>query len=76
MSNIKRAAAVTAAAEEAITRAMHHLEAPRLINSIGVYVDRFTVTTNLQSAAAALIAAVKVAESCRDWPTSLDYGEV
>jgi hypothetical protein len=75
-SNVRRASAVTAAAENGVQKARHYLEAPRRINSLGVYVDRFTVVTNLHSAAASLTAAAKVVESCREWPTSLDYDEV
>jgi hypothetical protein len=75
MSSIQRAAAVTSATEEAIGKAEHALEAPRLINALGVYVDRWSVVTNLRTAKAGLDAAIAVAESC-NWPTSADYLEV
>lgn len=73
---IRQAGLVTAAAENAIAKAQASLEAPRRINPYGVYIDRFTVMTNLQSAAASLTAAVKVIESCQTWPTCLDWDEV
>jgi hypothetical protein len=72
---LKRAAAATSACEDAIAKPHRALEAPRLINSLGVYIDRFTVTTNLRTAKAGLDAAIAVAESCT-WPTSADYGDV
>ncbi len=75
MSPIQRAAAVTTACEEAIAKANHALKAPRLINSLGVYVDRWTVVTNLRTAKAGLDAAIAVAESCQ-WPTPGDWLEV
>jgi hypothetical protein len=75
MPALKRAAAVTSACEEAIAKANHALEAPRLINSLGIYADRWTVVSNLRTAKAGLDAAIAVAESCA-WPTSADYLEV
>ncbi len=76
MEKIQRAAAVTSACEELIRKTEHILRAPRQINALGVYIDKFTVITNLQSARGRLDSAISVAESCREWPTSLDYGEV
>jgi hypothetical protein len=75
MSVLKNAAAITSACEEAIGKANRALEAPRLINALGVYVDRWTVVTNLRTARAGLDAAIAVAEPCQ-WPTSGDYLEV
>jgi hypothetical protein len=75
MNAIERAAAVTAACEVGITKAQHALEAPRLINPLAIYVDRWTVVCNLRTAKAGLDAAIAVAESCQ-WPTSGDWLEV
>jgi hypothetical protein len=72
MNAIERAAAVTSAVEESIAKTHRALEAPRLINALGVYVDRWTVVTNLRAAKAGLDAAIAVAESCH-WPTPGDW---
>jgi hypothetical protein len=68
MNAINRAAAATSACEQAIAKTRRALDAPRVINSLGIYRDRSIVTTNLRAAKAGLDAAIAVAESCT-WPT-------
>lgn len=73
---INRAFNATAACETAISKAQGHLEAPRLTNAFGVYVDRFTVDTNLRSAMDDLTTALRLLRSVERWPTCLDYDDV
>jgi hypothetical protein len=75
-NKIDRAFAATSACETAISKAQGHLEMPRTINAMGIYVDRFTVDANLRSAVDDLVTALRVLRSVEHWPNSLDYDGV